>query len=70
MKVAINGFGRIGRTVFKIGLQRGVNIVAINDVHGPKDAAYLLKYDSVYGVYDKEVKAPSATKKTQLKCIN
>jgi glyceraldehyde 3-phosphate dehydrogenase len=56
MKVAINGFGRIGRTVFKIGLQRGVNIVAINDVHGPKDAAYLLKYDSVYGVYDKEVK--------------
>lgn len=56
MKVAINGFGRIGRTVFKIALQRGVNIVAINDVHGPGDAAYLLKYDSVYGPYDKEVR--------------
>lgn len=56
MRVAINGFGRIGRAVFKIALDRGVNVVAVNDVHGIKDALYLLKYDSVYGNYDKNVK--------------
>ena len=55
MKVAINGFGRIGRSIFKICLERGVNVVAINAVHGAKDAAYLLKYDSIYGKYDKKV---------------
>ena len=56
MKVAINGFGRIGRTVLKIALSKNVNVVALNDVHGPKDAAYLLKYDSVYGNYERDVK--------------
>jgi len=55
MKVAINGFGRIGRSVFKIALEKGIDIVAINDVHGPEDAHYLLKYDSVYGRYDKKI---------------
>ena len=57
MKVAINGFGRIGRSVLKIGLDKGVNFVAINDLTDTKTLAYLLKYDSVYGVYNKDVEA-------------
>ncbi len=56
MRVAINGFGRIGRSFFRIAMNSGLNIAAINDVHGAQDAAYLLKYDSVYGRYNKEVK--------------
>jgi glyceraldehyde 3-phosphate dehydrogenase len=55
MNVAINGFGRIGRTVFKICLDRKVNVVAINDLTDVSNLAYLLKYDSVYGKYSKEV---------------
>ena len=58
MKLAINGFGRIGRNVFKIAFERGgVDIVAINDLTNPKTLAYLLKYDSTFGVYDKTVEA-------------
>lgn len=55
MRVAINGFGRIGRLVFKIGLEKGLNIVAINDLTDAKTLAYLLKYDTVYGPYDKKI---------------
>jgi glyceraldehyde 3-phosphate dehydrogenase len=55
MRVAINGFGRIGRAVFKICLDKGINVVAINDLHGVEDAAYLLMHDSVYGKYNKKV---------------
>ena len=56
MKIAINGFGRIGRNVFKIALERkGIEIVAINDLTDPKTLAHLLKYDSTYGVYGKSV---------------
>ncbi len=59
MKIAINGFGRIGRAAFKIILDKyspeEVEVCAINDL-GPVDSlAYLLKYDTVYGNYDKEV---------------
>ncbi len=57
MKVAINGLGRIGRLVFKIALEKGINIVAVNDLCDAKSLAYLLKYDSVYGNYDKKVEA-------------
>lgn len=57
MKVAINGLGRIGRLVLKSGLDEGVNFVAINDLTDPKTLAYLIKYDSVYGRYDKPVEA-------------
>jgi len=57
MRVAINGFGRIGRVFFRIALESGINIVAINDRSDPKTLAYLLKYDSVYGNYDKKVEA-------------
>ncbi len=58
MKLAINGFGRIGRNVFKIAFEnKNVDVVAINDLTNPKTLAYLLKYDSTFGVYDKKVEA-------------
>jgi glyceraldehyde 3-phosphate dehydrogenase len=54
--VAINGFGRIGRAAFKILLDiPGIDVVAINDLVPPENLAYLLKYDTVYGRYDKPV---------------
>ncbi|RMD67068.1 type I glyceraldehyde-3-phosphate dehydrogenase [Candidatus Pacearchaeota archaeon] len=56
MRIAINGFGRIGRAVFKIALDQNLNVVAINDVHGVKDAEYLLKFDSIYGRYEREIR--------------
>ncbi|MCR4275385.1 MAG: type I glyceraldehyde-3-phosphate dehydrogenase [Candidatus Wolfebacteria bacterium] len=67
-KIAINGFGRIGRLFFRQAFPaRGgsafggdaekFNIVAINDLGDIENLAYLLKYDSVYRIYDKEVKA-------------
>jgi glyceraldehyde 3-phosphate dehydrogenase len=56
MKIAINGFGRIGRTVFKIAFDRpGVDIAAVNDLMDNKTMAHLLKYDSIYGVNPKEI---------------
>src|SRR5690554_4510799 len=56
MKIAINGFGRIGRNVFKIAFaDKNIEIVGINDLTDPKTLAHLLKYDSNYGVYDKSV---------------
>lgn len=51
MKIAINGFGRIGRNVFKIALEKGVDVVAINDLTDTKTLAHLLKYDSTQGKY-------------------
>ncbi|MDD5700209.1 MAG: type I glyceraldehyde-3-phosphate dehydrogenase [Candidatus Nanoarchaeia archaeon] len=57
MKVAINGLGRIGRLVLKAGLDSGINFVAVNDLTDSKTLAYLIKHDSVYGIYDKEVEA-------------
>jgi glyceraldehyde 3-phosphate dehydrogenase len=56
MKIAINGFGRIGRNVFKIAFEdKDIEIVGINDLTDPKTLAHLLKYDSTYGVYSKSV---------------
>lgn len=55
MKIAINGFGRIGRHVFKIAFDRGFDIVAINDLTDSRTLAHLLKYDSVYGIWNHEV---------------
>lgn len=50
IRVAINGFGRIGRVVYRIANERkDIEVVAINDVFEPDYAAYLLKYDSVFG---------------------
>ena len=56
MKVAINGFGRIGRQVLKICLRNKINVVAVNDVADAKNLAYLLKYDSIYGVHEGNIK--------------
>lgn len=56
VKVAINGFGRIGRNALKILLdRRDVQVVAINDITDAKTLAHLLKHDSSYGTYDKKV---------------
>lgn len=56
MKIAINGFGRIGRMVFRIAANRpDIEIVAVNDPSPVETIAHLLKYDSSYGVFEKEV---------------
>jgi len=58
LKVGINGFGRIGRMVFRIMLEKGgFDIAAINDLTDAKTLAHLLKYDSVHGKFKGEVKA-------------
>ncbi len=63
IKVGINGFGRIGRQFLRAKLKYDsdgdIDIVSINDLYEPKILAHLLKYDSVYGVLDNEVKAGS-----------
>lgn len=56
IRVAINGFGRIGRNAFKIAFERrDLEIVAINDLTDNQTLAHLLKYDSSYGTYDRKV---------------
>ncbi len=58
VKVAINGFGRIGRLVYRqIHNMKGIDIVAINDLTSPKVLAHLLKYDSAQGRFNEDVKA-------------
>jgi len=58
LKVAINGFGRIGREVFRINLEKDYfDIIAINDLTDAETLAHLLKYDSNYGTLSNEVKA-------------
>lgn len=57
IKIAINGFGRIGRTLFKLAIEKPeIEIVAINDLGDLENLAYLLKYDSVYGRDPHEIK--------------
>lgn len=57
MKIAINGFGRIGRTFFRQAFgHEKIDIVAINDLADIENLAYLLRFDTVYGRYEKEVK--------------
>ena len=56
VRVAINGFGRIGRSVFRIlAGRKDVAVVAINDITPPAALAYLLKYDTVMGIFEKGV---------------
>lgn len=58
VKVAINGFGRIGRAFFKLAIKNPeIDLVAVNDLGDLANLAYLLKYDSAYGRFDGEVKA-------------
>lgn len=56
MKIGINGMGRIGRAALKVIVETpNLEVVAVNDIVDVDNIAYLLKYDSVYGIYDKEV---------------
>ncbi len=58
LRIAINGFGRIGRTTLRAACERkGVQVVAINDLTDPATLSYLLKYDSVFRTWNKSVKA-------------
>jgi glyceraldehyde 3-phosphate dehydrogenase len=62
--VGINGFGRIGRLVYRAAAEhRGVNVVAVNDITDAPTLAYLLKYDTVHGVWDRDVTAEGNTVK-------
>ena len=62
VKVAINGFGRIGRLVYRqIYNMKGIDIVAINDLTSPKVLAHLLKYDTAQGRFDAEVSATDSS---------
>ena len=56
-KIGINGFGRIGRNVFKAIMKyhKSLEVVAINDHSGTETKAHLLKYDSIYGIYEKDI---------------
>ena len=57
VRMGINGFGRIGRLVTRAAIKDGgVDIVGVNDITDAKTLAHLLKYDSVHGVYDGEIK--------------
>ena len=57
-RIAINGFGRIGRAAFKIAFEKkGVEVVAINDLTDAKTLAHLLKHDTAYGSYRREISA-------------
>ncbi|HII71589.1 TPA: type I glyceraldehyde-3-phosphate dehydrogenase, partial [Candidatus Woesearchaeota archaeon] len=57
VNVAINGFGRIGRMVFRAGIDHPeINFVVINDLTSTENLAYLLKYDSVHGRFDHDIK--------------
>ena len=56
IKIAINGFGRIGRPALKVALENpNLEIVAVNDLTDTKTLAHLLKYDSNYGIYEKDI---------------
>ena len=58
LQLAINGFGRIGRLVFREAMKHEeFEVVAVNDLTDAKQLAHLLKYDSVHGVYDADVQA-------------
>jgi len=62
IKVAINGFGRIGRNVLRAILDNdNIDVVGINDLTSPQTLAHLFKYDSVNGIYHKDVKATDSS---------
>ncbi len=64
VKVGINGFGRIGKLVFRAAIERGVkdiDFVAVNDLTDAKTLAHLLKYDSTFGAFDAEISCKDDT---------
>ncbi|MFM8982340.1 MAG: glyceraldehyde 3-phosphate dehydrogenase NAD-binding domain-containing protein, partial [Spartobacteria bacterium] len=59
VKIGINGFGRIGRMVFRAAVKnfsKDIQVVGINDLLDPEYLAYMLTYDSVHGRFDGDVK--------------
>ncbi|MFN3238592.1 MAG: type I glyceraldehyde-3-phosphate dehydrogenase [Pseudomonadales bacterium] len=61
-RIAINGFGRIGRTVLRIAkLRKHYDVIAINDLAGPEELAYAFKYDSIHGTWQGDVKLNGTT---------
>jgi glyceraldehyde 3-phosphate dehydrogenase len=70
IKIAINGFGRIGRLVFRELIKKSdVQVVAINDLTSAETLAHLLKYDSAHGVMAEEVSSTSNAIKVKGKTI-
>lgn len=72
INIAINGFGRIGRNIFRLINEQGhsdVNVVAINDLTNAETLAHLLKYDSVHGRFDGTVEASDGAIKVNGKSI-
>jgi glyceraldehyde 3-phosphate dehydrogenase len=56
-RIGINGFGRIGRAVFRIIAERDdMEVVALNDLYSPEALAYLLRYDTIMGIFEKEIR--------------
>jgi glyceraldehyde 3-phosphate dehydrogenase len=57
IRIGINGFGRIGRLVFRVAWEDpAIEVVSVNDLTDPKTLAHLLKYDSIHGRFDRDVK--------------
>jgi glyceraldehyde 3-phosphate dehydrogenase len=66
--VALNGFGRVGRAFLKLALRRPeLTLAAINDVAEPANLAYLFRFDSVYGRYEREVSLEEAAGRTRIR---
>ena len=63
VKIGINGFGRIGRMVFRAAVQnfKDIEVVGINDLLEPEYLAYMLKYDSVHGRFEGDVSVEGST---------
>ena len=70
MKVAINGFGRIGRSVFRIlNNKSDIDVVAINDIFDKEALTYLLKYDTVMGRFPEQVNLEGDILRTQSQSV-
>ncbi len=55
LRIAVNGFGRIGRLTVRSALERGLDVVGVNDIADPEEMAHLFKYDTVHGTFPGEV---------------
>jgi len=70
MRIAINGFGRIGRSVFRIlNRMEGMEVVAVNDLADNEVMAYLLKYDTVMGPFPGEIQISGDTMSTRFQTV-
>jgi len=70
IKIGINGFGRIGRTLFRLLLEHPkVEVVAVNDISDAKTLGHLLKYDSIHGVLNQEVSTSEDSICTSGRCV-